>query len=226
MRKAESQKFETPEEKYGRENVQGASPARRPHDGRGDLRPARLKFAQDYYREVENLDAKSIRKRLQSGYEKYAQDAKNLQAHGRAIGLTPDEIRRAGQQDANEERKRLGLRNPLDDFAQSMGELNKARRDPSLHISDKEYSRRAEQLRQQATSELGDQQPQHVQLAPAAAAGSREAYSTIANAMTTNPQTEANRRIAKSLDDIKKAIESGNTLTSAMLEAMEQAVLY
>jgi len=180
------------------------------------------RLLQDYYKEAEQLDAEAIRKRLRSGHEEYQRDLANLRAHGRDVGLTPDEINRETGRRSDEERKRLGVSNPLGDFAKDMEEHRKALSDGT--ITQKEFNDWRTKRQKSAVSEMVGETPS-IRLNGAMAAGSAEAHSLIAQASTSDPRTKAAIDAVNVLNRIAAVLESGKAVNDQMLRALNEAII-
>ena len=65
----------------------------------------------------EGLDAKQIRRSIKGDYDQFQERLKDWYSDGQEIGLTASEQRKAEDKITGDERKRLGVRDPLGDYA-------------------------------------------------------------------------------------------------------------
>ena len=117
----------------------------------------------------------------------------------------------------DEERKRLGVNNPLGDFAKDVGEHREALKNKTIDQS--EYDRWLKKRRQQAVGEIDRDEPTSIHLNAAMASGSAEAHSIIAQASTSNPQMNAVQQTNAKLDQLIKALNDGNTQVVQTIKA-------
>lgn len=222
---AKSLSLETPEQKRDQAladaDLWHSYHNRRMEDERA-YQQMRRKAVQDYYKEAEGLDAEAIRKRLRSGHEEYQRDLANLKAHGRDAGLTPDELGRETGRRGDEERKRLGIRDPLGDFAKDVEEHRKALADGT--ITQKEFDQWFSGRRQSAVGELAGDTPS-IRLNGAMAAGSAEAHSLIAQSSVADPRTKAAIDAVNALNRIATLLESGKAVDDQILRALSEAII-
>jgi hypothetical protein len=176
---------------------------------------AKKQYLEEYYKEAEGLDAKSIRNRLKSGHDKYSEDMKHLQEHGGKIGLSKDEIGKEGEQRLGDERKRLGIDDPLGDFAKDYTERKQAVKDGTM--SQKEL----DTWEQKRESTFGGRSESAVHLNAAMASGSHEAHSVIANASAGHVQAAVNTVVA-AIRQLKAAADSGKAISTAQLNVMRE----
>jgi hypothetical protein len=186
------------------------------------LTRAKKGFLEDYYREAENLDAKSIRKRLKAGYDEFAAGMKSLREHGGEIGLSPEEIAREASRRNDEERKRLGIKDPLGDYARDLAEQRKAMQGGL--ITPEEFKDWEKRRRRQAVGEIDSDQPSLRPIA-AMAAGSREAHAMITEANLADPKTKAAIDALKVLDTIAQLLREGKTVNEQSLAALKKAII-
>jgi hypothetical protein len=217
--KALLERAKTPEERNAEEIVKADELYRKRVLNEEQYASVRRTLMQDYYREAEGLDAKAIRERLKSGHDKFAEGMTRLRDHGGEIGLSADEIRQEGRLRREEERKRLGISDPLGDYIKSMNDLRKSQADHT--ITKDEFKKRAEELRQQAVGEMtADSAPIH--LSPAMTAGSREAHSVIASAMATNPQLKVAQEQLRQLNRIAAVLGDLKAKAAALQQLIKQ----
>jgi len=176
----------------------------------------------EYYRTAEGLDAKLIRKGLEKPHERYRHDQDVLQNAGGDVGLSREEIDKEAARRNEDERKRLGVGNPLGDFLKNLEEDRSALADKT--ISPRDYDALLKKHRKSAIGEMiADKET--VDPVAAMEAGSREAHTIITRSMIADPKTKAAIDAARALDAIQKQLETAGKVSEEMLRALQEAII-
>jgi hypothetical protein len=212
---------ETPEQRYGK-SMQDIELWRSYHNRRMEdertYQSMRRTATQSYFRDAMGLDAKAIRDRIAGPQGQYEREQTNLYQHGADVGLTPDEVKRGGNLRAEDERKRLGVSNPLGDYARDVAEHRRAVENRT--ITPDEFAGWQKKRRQSALGEMIADEPS---VAPTAAmaSGSDAAHAVITGAMVGDPKTAAAGGADKALDATNKLLGQQNVTLEQVLVAIQ-----
>jgi hypothetical protein len=164
----------------------------------------RRKALEDYYSEEFGLNAKRIQESLMSPTERFGKTVQGIQGLVNAGLLTPDQGRRATENERDKLRGELGIKDPLKDFSDWMKKLSDAAN--SGFISPEEFNARREEMRRETVAAMIKDRA--VSPVGAMEYGSQAAHQLIANAMVASPQLVEAKKTNAILDQIERNLRN------------------
>jgi hypothetical protein len=162
------------------------------------------RYLEDYYREAAGLDAKRLQEELKTPLQKFREEMAWLRDMASSGAVGQDLAAGIGEKRLTDLRKGIGISDPLGDYRKALKDLNELYR-MDRSITPEQYERRHQELRKQTIRGMAEDQPS-ISLVPAMQAGSREAYSVIAQSMVTDPKVVEAQKTNVKLDAIDKKL--------------------